>query len=319
MYKTLHQTKRELAVEFFESIKAKLDELGKRPADYVYVFPYGGFGEYTYVLGLLNEVRKSKKICLVVDKNKAWLTQVFPSCADFIVQVDKIYPEIYIELTEISWMREGHPFVVFTDHIANGRFNQALVIAESRINLAEGYAFLLELPITTPLTIPLLPERHEQLTDPNTILVIPHANSIENFRKEFWITLCEELKSYQFKVVVNAFESSHKVIGCESLTLPGIELASYAAYCKGVVGLRSGLFDLLGGYAKQKNLKVFPIYNINHNHSRCSTGIQREGISQSGLSIRKIWQEENICEFEAFGDNCAKNIAASIAQNLYPS
>ncbi len=242
--------------------------------------------------------------------------RLFPYSAEFVIFVDDVHRDLFVQLMEISWLREGHPFVASTDRIANGRFNQLLVIGHGRLTLAEGYAFLLELPIDTPLTLPAPIDPDPSLRNQNTVLVVPHANTIINFDKDFWRILCDRLEAGGHDVVIDGFNSSISDLPFPQVTLPKLEFVRYAISCKAVVGLRSGLFDLLGGYSRQTNLKLFPLYHIIGNVNRFSTGIHSPGASKSGISVSRIWNSDNIVELEAEGVNCAERIALAINSSI---
>jgi hypothetical protein len=316
MYKTLHHTKKEFAVEFFECLKANLLSHGQNPSEYLFVIPTGGFGEHTYILSLLPTLRRSRRVCLVIEKSKTWLMQIFPYSADFVIFFDDIHTDVLFHLMEISWLREGHPFVASTDHIANGRFNQHLVTGHGRLTLAEGYAFLLELPIDTPLTLPAPVDQDPSLSNQNTVLVVPHANTIVNFNQDFWRIVCDNLAASGHNVVIDSFKSSTSDLPFPQISLPKLEFVRYATGCKAVVGLRSGLFDLLGGYSCGTSLKLFPLYHIIENINRFSTGIHRRGASKSGISVSRIWNSKNVIELEAEGTDCASQIALEIHSTL---
>src|SRR5438067_1568249 len=145
MYRTLHKQRRDQAHDLLQHLKRTMRENGRDSEEYVYIFPWGNFGEYTYVLGLLPALRKRFKVCLVVRQSKLWMTPYFPNACDFAIELPDAYVDLYEELFEISCLAPGCPYVIFTDVLANGRFNSELVVKPNRLTLAESYAFALEL------------------------------------------------------------------------------------------------------------------------------------------------------------------------------
>jgi hypothetical protein len=309
MYRTLHKQRRDQALDLLQTLKKTLRANGRDSEDYVYIFPWGNFGEYTYVLGLLPALRSRHKVCLVVRQNKQWMTPYFPDSYDFAIQIPDAYVDLYEELFEISCLAPGCPYVLFTDILANGRFNSELVVKSNRLTLAESYAFALELPLETPVTPlsiahrdPGLPAQRATKTARGTdhVLLVPTANTIKNLEPAFWIALYHHLAAHGANPVIDTTFVQWDIGELNSVKLTTDQLVDYVVgECRAVVGLRSGILDLLAGLTKTTDLKIAALYPVlDEGAAPATTGLMTRGVSNKGISIGKCWHSTGVLDIE---------------------
>lgn len=301
MYRTLHKLSRDFAMDMFLLIKKQVVNAGLDGESYIYVFPWGNFGEHTYILGHLPLVRKKNKICLILTESKKWLIELFPHSYDFVVLIPDNFKDKFDRLFDISYFKEGSPYIVWTDIIGNGRFNSELVFKNGRLTLSESYAFALELPlISRPLAFSSNFPAADNMPLVRNTLIIPGANTAINLDKEYWVNMYNKLKGSNCNPVIDSTYLDWDLDGIEHISLPEVKLIDYVtSKCKAVVGLRSGILDLLGGGADQYRYKIVAIYPVIENsESINSTGLSTKGVANSGVSISKCWSSANILDIE---------------------
>jgi len=309
MYRTLHKQRRDRALDLLLSLKKTVRDSGHQSEDFLYVFPWGNFGEYTYILALLPALRQRFKICLVVKESKVWMVKYFPTSCDFIVKIPDVYDDLYEELFEISSMTAGCPYVVFTDALANGRFNSELVVRSDRLTLAESYAFGLELPLETPLTPMSLAQRGPSLLANRATmaergtgytLLVPTANTIKNLEPAFWLALYRHLVAYGANPILDTTFVNWDVGPLKTIKLKQDELVEFVAQdCRALIGLRSGILDLLAGLARTTDLKIAALYPIeSETYAPGTTGLTARGVARKGISIGRCWNAERVLDIE---------------------
>lgn len=328
MYRTLHKMRRDHALDLFLSLKKVMKDSGQQSEDYLYIFPWGNFGEFTYVLGLLPALRKRFKICLAVKESKFWMASYYPESYDFVIRVPDTYVDLYDELFDISCLAPGCPYVLFTDVLANGRFNSELVVKSNRLTLAESYAFALELPLDTPVMPLSIVNRAPDLMAQRTTmrergsaytLLVPTANTITNLASGFWLDFYQYLVAIGANPILDTTFVDWDVGDLKQIKLVTNELVDFVVRdCRAVIGLRSGILDLLGGLTKNLDLKVVALYPITSEvHSAATTGLSVRGVSRHGISIGNCWHSANILDLEtdlAFSaDDCGAQVAAFLA------
>lgn len=87
MIRIRHGSSREQAHAFFDMCRKQVKAAGLDPAETFFVFPFGGFGEFTYICSLLSEMRKEAKVALFLPENKIDFLEIFPKSADFLFDI----------------------------------------------------------------------------------------------------------------------------------------------------------------------------------------------------------------------------------------
>lgn len=301
MFKTLHKTRKDNALDLFIQIKKSLVASGHSSDDFVYIFPIGNFGEHTYILGHLPALRKRFKVCLVLKQSKTWLTEFFSDSYDFVVSVTDPLLDLYDDLFEISYLHPGFPYVVWTDIVFNGRLNSDL-IRQGRLTLSESYAFALELPLDSPV-VPLKIKNNnfnKNSISRKHVLLIPNATTVQTLKQDFWIKLCYLLKDNNYSPIVDNTHLSWSHAEIELMKLEKSDLIHFVDNeCSSVIGIRSGILDLLGGLiSNQKEKKLISLLPVDSDvYDARTTGLSVKGASKNA-GINACWKADNIFDIE---------------------
>lgn len=308
MLRVKHGSPRETAQQFFDLCRRQVRAAGLDPDQTYFIYPIGGFGEFTMVCSLLSDLRPRAKVALFLPESKTDFHRLFPHSADFVVFYPPHYSPCLTELYYQGGCLPGYPLVAFTDWIGDGRFNIELVTKEGRLTLKEGYAFMLGLPLTSPGLPATVPEGAPPagLEHPGKrILVIPHANSHKGFEPALWDELARRCQAAGYEVVFEITNYRHAPpAGVATLSVRPLALLQSLGAFAGVVALRSGLTDLIGAVPAAQRGKMAVLYHLTeappapeqrHSHSA--------GIARSGLALTRIYGDtESLGDFEIDGD-----------------
>lgn len=77
------------------------------------------------------------------------------------------------------------------------------------------------------------------------IIICPEANTCAKFPDDFWKTLCKDFQAQGYKIFLNIMKTENYVEDCYINYFNYEEMIELAKYSKGVVGLRSGLIEIL--------------------------------------------------------------------------
>ena len=149
MIRLKHGSGREPAQIFFNLCRQHVKAAGLDPDETFFVYPVGGFGEFTFVSSLLPELRKQGKVAMFLPQSKIDYFELFPGSADFVLHYSPQFIAYMGDLYHQGMCKPGYPFVPFTDWLGDGRFNMELVTKEGRLTLKEGYAYMMGLPLTS--------------------------------------------------------------------------------------------------------------------------------------------------------------------------
>lgn len=85
-----------------------------------------------------------------------------------------------------------------------------------------------------------------ELVNDKTVLLAPYANTyINELEPEWWNNLVLELNKKGYQVFTNAGANEEAISGTSKIFIPFNCLAPICEYCGSVIGMRSGLFDVL--------------------------------------------------------------------------
>ena len=307
MYRTMHKLRRDQALDLLLTLKKTLIGNGQQAEDFVLIFPWGNFGEHTYTLGQLRLLRSRFKVCLVLKDSKMWMHKYFPDSADFVLSIPDQYQDLYEELLEISSLTPGCPYVVWTDVIGNGRLNTELV-RQGRLTLAESYAFALELPLVSPLAPLSVAHAPELLANRATMaargtqhaLIMPAATTARPLAPEFWYGIYDHLDQAGLNPILDSTFIDWDTRAMRTTKLRKDELINFVVQdCRAVIGLRSGMMDLLGGLTRDHDLKLAALYPVEEaTYSLTTTGLSVAGVAASGLAVGRCWNSARILDLE---------------------
>jgi hypothetical protein len=325
MYRTMHKLRRDQALDLLLTLKKTLIGSGLQAEDYVLVFPWGNFGEHTYTLGFLRLLRSRYKIGLVLKDSKMWMHKYFPDAADFVIHIPDMYQDLYEELLEISSLTPGCPYVVWTDVIGNGRLNTELV-RQGRITLAESYAFALELPLNAelkPLSIAHAPElaanrQSMQQRGTGHALIMPAATTARPLAPEFWYGIYDHLDRHGLNPILDSTFIDWDTRDMRTVKLKQDELINFVAQdCRSVIGLRSGMMDLLGGLTRDLDLRLAALYPVEEaTYSLTGTGLNVQGVANTGLAVGRCWNSDRILDVETGPQFAPDGFGNTLAQFL---
>jgi len=308
MIRLKHGSGRETAQIFFNLCRQHVKAAGLDPDETFFVYPVGGFGEFTFVSSLLPELRKQGKVAMFLPQSKIDYFELFPGSADFVLHYGPQFNAYMGDLYHQGMCKPGYPFVPFTDWLGDGRFNMELVTKEGRLTLKEGYAYMMGLPLTSngvQATVPPGPPPAGLETPGKRVLVIPHANSHKPFDPALWNGIAQRCQAAGYQVYFEAMNYPHPLpAGVQKLTLtPKALLQSLCAF-ESVIAVRSGLTDLIGAVPRAQRGKMAVVYHITaappaeeqrYNHTA--------GVAKSGLALTRIYPgDATLQDFEVNGD-----------------
>jgi hypothetical protein len=305
MYRTLHKQKRENALDLVLELKNLVRNSNKNPDEFVYILPWGNYGEHTYIMGYLPVVRERYKVCLVLQESKFWLSRHFQKSYDFLISIPDTLSSLYENLYDMSYLRPGFPFVVWTDLIYNGRLNYDLV-RQRRLTLAESYAFALEIPLDSQLTPCHARPREEQgsRSQQQYCLLMTDANTITKLPDVFWNCVYKQLDSHGLSPIfdVTTRELNFSGIADEIRTIKLLkdDLIDFVIEkCTAIVGLRSGMLDLLAGIvACMSHRKLISVFPIDSDEYSCEMPAHNwKGVSKA-FGINTIYKSRSIIDVE---------------------
>jgi hypothetical protein len=301
MYRTLHKQRKDRAIDMFSGIKNVLRNKGYDTEDFFYIFPMGNYGEHTYVLGHLPALRTRGKVCLVLTESKSWLTEFFAESFDFCITIADGLSSYYEELFEISYLSKGFPYIVWTDIFGNGRLNSEL-IRQGRLTLAESYAFALELPLSSMPRALKIAERNSRFpgAKKNHVLLMPDATTVRKLDINFWLYLYEKLESQFLNPIFDNTFSKWDVKNIRTVDIIKRDLIHFFdCNCAAIIGIRSGILDLIGGYASENlDKKVITLMPVDSDfYDVGNTGLNVVGISKYA-GVFPCWKAMNIIDLE---------------------
>jgi hypothetical protein len=308
MIRIKHGSGRETAHIFFDLCKQQVKAGGMDTDQTYFVYPVGGFGEFTFVSSLLPELRKKAKVALFLPQHKIDYFEMFPQSADFVLHYGPQFGPCLPDLFHQGMCKPGYPFVPFTDWIGDGRFNMELVTKEGRLTLKEGYAYMMGLPLTTPgvqATVPAGGPAAGLEGPGKRLLIIPHANSHKPFDPSVWQILAERFQAAGYTVYfeVTNYQAALPA-GVQTLSLtPKALLQSLVAF-DAVVALRSGLTDLMGTVPRAARGKVAIVYHVTDTPPAEEQRFNHAaGVARSGLALTRIFPgDASLKDIEVNGD-----------------
>jgi hypothetical protein len=310
MIRVRHGSTREQAHAFFDICRNQVKSARLDPDETFFIYPIGGFGEFTYICSLLSELRKEAKVALFIPDSKVDFLEIFPNSADLFVTYSKEFSSFIPELFLFGMRKPGYPFVPFTDFFGDGRFNVELVAKEGRLTLKEGYAYLLGLPLSTygeAASIPECPLPNEIIRNAirKKILIIPHANSHKPFSAATWEYLTKLFEQRNYSVFFETTSYREKVpLGVNEVSFTPKQLLKSLSSFDGLVAIRSGLADLIGSVPQNQRCKMGILYHITSNpYSEEQRFNHMTGVSEKGLALSRIFDNDiGLRDFEINGD-----------------
>ena len=308
MIRIKHGKGREDAQSFFDLCRLHVKSAGLDPDTTYFVYPVGGFGEFTFVCSLLPELRKKGKVAVFLPQARMYYHELFPNSGDFFLQYGPQFDSCLPDLFHFGMCHPGHPFVPFTDWLGDGRFNIELVAKEGRLTVKEGYAYIMGLPLSSaglPPTIPAGAPPGGLDGYGKRVLLIPHANSHKPFQPAVWEMVAKRLEDVGYSVYFEVTSYPFALpIGTKSLSMkPSALLQSLAAF-EAIVAIRSGLTDLIGAVPRAQRGKLAVLYHVTatpptEEQRFCHAG----GVTKSGLALTRIYPgDPTIRDFEINGD-----------------
>lgn len=94
----------------------------------------------------------------------------------------------------------------------------------------------------------------------NFIILTPEAVSLNQLPEQFWIKLCKELKKLGYELFLNATHISNRIDGVFTCFLSIDEINELAKYSKGIIGLRSGLLEILSSTSSKPTIVIYNSY-----------------------------------------------------------
>jgi hypothetical protein len=313
MIRIRHGSARETAHGFFDLCREHVKQHGMDADKTYFVFPFGGFGEFTFVCSLLPLLRRQGPVALFLPDNRLDFLELFPLAADFASNYSPQYSQYLPELFHQGMCKPGYPFVPFTDWFGDGRFNMELVCKEGRLTLKEGYAYALGLPLTSAgvqAQVPEVPLPEALQKRARRVLAIPHANSHKPLAPEMWQILIDQLDAEGYQVFLES-TNYHGAIpsNAHALQMSVKKLIGSLGAFDAVIALRSGLADLMGTVPCAQRGKLAVVYHVTAEpHAEELRFNHARGVATSGLALSRIFPgDDSIRDIEINGDTLDQN------------
>lgn len=193
-------------------------------------------GETSYALSLVNAFKKEKnvgRVCAIVKKAHGGIPDLFHSVDEKLVSDELVeICEGFSILNEI-WKCRNYLFANYHQEYGNMHvtsiFKSIMCIDESseleKIGCARNE----------------LSEDHWQ-----SVILMPHAHAVPRLSVSFWEKLAKIFVKNGYEVYTNVVDETEYVIeGTRAASESLVDMAAFAERCSLVIGLRSGLCDLL--------------------------------------------------------------------------
>lgn len=126
------------------------------------------------------------------------------------------------------------------------------------------------------------------------IIISPEANTCSKYSEAFWKNLCERLKEESYEIFLNIMQMQNYIEGCHINYFNYEELIELAKYSKGIIGLRSGLMEILSTL----NIPIACIYTSFPQRGTLKAMDSNKGLT--GFTLKKLPGTiiDNISEFD---------------------
>jgi hypothetical protein len=203
-------------------------------------------------------IKKHGEVNLIfTKKNQMFIVDLFISESN-----KKFAPNIHLNLIrEFNTFRKGFPILINANDLDNGILSS--IIGYKNISLTDIYKIMLRLGLEEKPSSPSFPEvqtslvdsffTHNKIETGKTVVLCPHANTIETIEGAFWQSLAKSIEKIG---LIPAF-MNYNCDGFISLDFP-LELSKVICEKAGfIVSLRSGFCDLISTI-ETKKIILFP-------------------------------------------------------------
>ncbi|MGN1152896.1 MAG: hypothetical protein ACI4S3_02625 [Candidatus Gastranaerophilaceae bacterium] len=228
-----------------------LKRMNKKEKKHVFIFNGSPSGELYIVLNLMNKLMQDipqQEILFVADKKfkiklcKLWYPKI--DCC-LIKKLD-----LFINKQEHFKHKGVNFYSIFTtDHY----LKQDELINKEGIHYYEYILQDLKIDNDAPLTLPQVSNQVQnkiksyikQKNISNLIIISPEANTCDQLSILFWQKLCDQLRNRKYDVFLNITKIENYIQDCYLNFFTHEELIELAKCSKGIIGLRSGLIEIL--------------------------------------------------------------------------
>lgn len=139
-----------------------------------------------------------------------------------------------------------------------------------------------------------------QILRGKTVILAPYAKSVKKVPTSFWEHLCDELLKHKYAVLTNTYGNEKSIKGSRAISIDLDELPYICEYSGTIIGLRSGVLDVV---SEADCLKI-SINMLNNN---------RRGITSATdcFSLIGMYDADNQFEFE-YSDSCEEELITNI-------
>lgn len=256
------------AVDIIKKGKAVYDRIrSEYPDDRLYLIPYPGTGDM-YLIGMYMAERLS------YDNVKSGVLVVTAGSCRKIFSLFKTDTGIK-DILLLKDRAEGWELLQFTKHIGYDRTN-TFVINDSfdliDIGRLRGYndldfnslfrkmvfkagRKLQRIGLVSDPSDPLF--REMRLDGKRIIVLSPYTKSVKKMSMDFWEKIAHGLSDMGYEVLTNISGEEIPVNGTRGIMIPYSMLMDFMDHCKGFIGIRSGLCDLISA-SKVYKVIIYP-------------------------------------------------------------
>ena len=129
---------------------------------------------------------------------------------------------------------------------------------------------------------------------------MPSAITIKALPPTYWLDLFQFLVDMGLNPIIDSTFIEWDTAHMPTIKLIKDELINFVANeVTEIVGLRSGMLDLLGGLTKTMNLKIAALYPVDTKHfSHSDPGHSVRGYSKGGINLARCWNSNRILDIE---------------------
>ncbi len=277
----------------------------------------------TYLFCALMEefVKEYKsKVTIVVNENQAAIPTFFPSISR-VVTLKKLpdfrFNSIFCKYEHIRIGRLNIGYRPNNDDLMSKLVNYFNIDVDD-VDFVEPYIFYLGLK-SRKISIPTIKSewrkaaisRFERFNLPEhrTVILAPYAKSVKPIDFNWWIKIRDILLKSGFQPVTNVGLNEKPIEGTQGITIPFEEIIPFSELAGWVIGIRSGLMDILSS-SKCKLTVLYPEQFVEFNNDKVSVKvINNFGLKKINNRIEEyeinhdVQPSDDIIEYMLFSKN----------------
>lgn len=146
----------------------------------------------------------------------------------------------------------------------------------------------------------------------NFVIVAPIASSFETLSLSFWEDLCKRLKAKGYNIFLNIENRDYYIKDTFSMFLSIKELAELAQYSKAIIGLRSGLLEILSITSGKQTISIYD--SVDYGKFKITPQQMLAGFGLKSLPAINKEKIKEFCRDEYLHEELAYDIASCLVE-----